>query len=54
MPFFHFHPLPWVLGDLESVGSVPGPREVSEQAEVWSEGRVNWGQGCSEQTRMLC
>ena len=53
MLFFNFHPLPWVLGDLELVGLVPRLREVSEQAEVWPEDGVSWGQGCGEQTRRL-
>ena len=47
---FDLHPLPWVLGDLRLVGLVPGLREVSEGAEIWLEGRMSWGQGCSEQT----
>ena len=51
--FSDFHSLPWVLGDLELVRLVPGPREVLEQAEVQPEGRVSWGQECSEQTGRL-
>ena len=54
MLFSNFHPLPWVLGDLELVRLVPGAREVLEQAEVQPEGGVSWGQKCSEQTRRLC
>ena len=52
--FSDFRPLPWVLGDLELVRLVPGPREVLEQVEVQPEGRVSWGQECSEQTGRLC